>query len=89
MINSATTQIGCSYKVCGTDRDSQRKMEILCLYDDGLHDNKILYDTGRACTRAEDCTTYRDSKCEDGLCVKPKEAPGTLRSIIPHFSAVL
>ncbi|RCN33189.1 SCP-like protein, partial [Ancylostoma caninum] len=78
MINSATTEIGCSYKVCGTDRDSERKMEILCLYDDVAYmTNRILYDNGKACTKSEDCTTYRGSKCENGLCVKPKEEPDT------------
>ncbi|RCN40900.1 SCP-like protein [Ancylostoma caninum] len=70
IINAATTQLGCTYNQCGNT------LEILCLYDDVAYlTNKILYDTGKPCTKSEECSTYKGSTCNNGLCVKPYEKP--------------
>ncbi|KIH67458.1 hypothetical protein ANCDUO_02210 [Ancylostoma duodenale] len=68
MIHAATTQVECTYNVCGG------KMVVFCLYDDRA--NQPVYDTGEMCKKPKDCTTYRNSMYEKGLCVKPYEAPG-------------
>ncbi|KAL6743738.1 hypothetical protein Aduo_016745 [Ancylostoma duodenale] len=66
MVNSETTEIGCAYKVCGGNR-----MQVLCLYNEiGYMTGMILYETGQACTGCS-----KGAPCDDGLCVKPKEAP--------------
>ncbi|RCN33187.1 SCP-like protein [Ancylostoma caninum] len=76
IINSETTQVGCSYNVCPQKGNQKTKLTILCLYDDVAYlQNRVLYDTGRHCTEDKDCTTYRRSTCDTktGLCVKPKD----------------
>ncbi|KIH60012.1 SCP-like protein [Ancylostoma duodenale] len=72
MIHAATTEIGCTYNVCGN------KFEIFCLYDERANMiNQPVYDTGKPCKIDKDCTTYRKSRCDakTGLCLKRKEKP--------------
>ncbi|KIH60838.1 SCP-like protein [Ancylostoma duodenale] len=85
IINSDTTQFGCAYNVCGRKEDLKKKVKIFCLYDEVAYmTGKSLYDTGKPCTKPQDCITYRNSKCDKktGLCVKPEEKPGMLIYIV-------
>ncbi|EYC11696.1 hypothetical protein Y032_0050g2051 [Ancylostoma ceylanicum] len=45
---------------------------------------KILYDSGRPCTKSDECMTYRGSSCDarTGLCVKPEEKPDDMKSTV-------
>ncbi|EYC31206.1 hypothetical protein Y032_0004g2023 [Ancylostoma ceylanicum] len=71
MVLAKTTEIGCAHKVCNNNR-----MTVFCLYNEiGYFTNEILWETGRACSKPADCTTYKSTKCEDGLCVKAFEKP--------------
>ncbi|KIH55317.1 SCP-like protein, partial [Ancylostoma duodenale] len=56
---------------------ANKNMMIMKYYTDlkAYLTNKILYDTGRPCTKSEECTTYKGSTCKNGLCVKPYEKP--------------
>ncbi|KAL6729232.1 hypothetical protein Aduo_000306 [Ancylostoma duodenale] len=75
IINSETTQVGCSYSLCPVV-GKPKKMGLLCLYDDVAYmTNRVLYDSGDYCKKKEDCTTYRGSTCDTktGLCVKPED----------------
>ncbi|EPB68824.1 SCP-like protein [Ancylostoma ceylanicum] len=57
-------------------------MTVFCLYNEiGYFTNEILWETGRACSKPADCTTYKSTKCEDGLCVKAFEKPGKMESL--------
>ncbi|KIH59998.1 SCP-like protein [Ancylostoma duodenale] len=62
IINSETTQVGCSYSDCPIFGKPE-KLGILCLYDDiGYLEDRVLYDSGDYCKKNKDCTTYRGSK---------------------------
>ncbi|KIH45456.1 SCP-like protein, partial [Ancylostoma duodenale] len=65
MVYSETTKIGCSYKGCGN------KLYISCTYDGiGFVTDEPMWETGQACKTGADCSTYKNSGCEDGLCTK-------------------
>ncbi|KIH60011.1 hypothetical protein ANCDUO_09744 [Ancylostoma duodenale] len=77
MVYSATTEIGCAYKICGNI------MQIFCLYDEiGAITGTILYESGKACEQPQDCITYTNSSCYNKLCVKPDEVPGKKKHIL-------
>ncbi|KIH57277.1 SCP-like protein [Ancylostoma duodenale] len=70
MVFSDTTKLGCAYKICN------KKMTITCLYNAiGFYKNPM-WETGPACTKASDCTTYSNSSCDGGLCIKGADIPG-------------
>ncbi|EYC02834.1 hypothetical protein Y032_0097g2962 [Ancylostoma ceylanicum] len=60
------TRIGCSYHRKG------QAATFVCVYDKGPQWDEPIYEIGKKCKRNEDCTTYKDSKC-DMLCVAPKQ----------------
>ncbi|KHJ80757.1 hypothetical protein OESDEN_19564, partial [Oesophagostomum dentatum] len=68
MVYSKTTKIGCAYNVCG------KEMTFSCLYNANIENTKDpMWETGTACKTADDCTTYDNSGCEDGLCTVGSE----------------
>ncbi|ETN80839.1 SCP-like protein [Necator americanus] len=72
MIFSETTKIGCAYQVCGT------YMTVTCLYNGlGYFTDKSMWETGSACRTGSECTTYKNSRCESGLCIKGPDVPET------------
>lgn len=72
MVFSETTKIGCAYKVCAN------KLSFTCLYNEiGYYTNAPMWHTGSACSSGSDCTTYANSQCDDGLCVKGEPIPET------------
>nr|AAD13339.1 ancylostoma-secreted protein 1 precursor [Ancylostoma duodenale] len=72
MVFSETTKIGCAYKVCGT------KMATSCIYNGiGYITNAPMWETGQACKTGADCSTYKNSGCEDSLCTKGADVPET------------
>ncbi|KIH63887.1 SCP-like protein [Ancylostoma duodenale] len=80
IINGETTQLGCTYNVCGNTM-----VAIMCLYDEvGPRFDRALYDIGRPCRMSEECKTYRRSTCDaaTGLCMKPQEPRDNGESII-------
>ncbi|KAK5971517.1 hypothetical protein GCK32_002371 [Trichostrongylus colubriformis] len=65
MLSASTTHIGCSYAFC------QEVLYIGCMYHpNGTTQARIPYKTGPSCKHDSDCTTYRHSRCSDGLCIK-------------------
>ncbi|WKY12920.1 hypothetical protein Q1695_004048 [Nippostrongylus brasiliensis] len=72
MVFSETTKIGCAYKVCNT------QLFVTCLYNGlGFYTNAKMWETGNACSANSDCTTYANSICDNGLCVKGAPVPDT------------
>nr|AAD31839.1 ancylostoma-secreted protein 1 precursor [Ancylostoma caninum] len=72
MVYSETTKLGCAYKVCGT------KLAVSCIYNGvGYITNQPMWETGQACQTGADCSTYKNSGCEDGLCTKGPDVPET------------
>ncbi|EYC19248.1 hypothetical protein Y032_0025g1267 [Ancylostoma ceylanicum] len=66
---SKITKIGCGYKACGGS------LYINCVYSaNGGYTGTVLWENGSACQKNQDCTLYKDSKCEGGLCIAPKDA---------------
>ncbi|KIH56976.1 SCP-like protein [Ancylostoma duodenale] len=66
---SKITKIGCGYKACGGN------LYINCVYSvNGAYTGTVLWENGSACQKDQDCTLYEDSKCEDRLCIAPKDA---------------
>ncbi|VDP15134.1 unnamed protein product [Heligmosomoides polygyrus] len=43
----------------------------------GYYTNAAMWRTGPACSIASDCTTYANSQCDNGLCVKGEPIPET------------
>ncbi|EYC12742.1 hypothetical protein Y032_0046g1398 [Ancylostoma ceylanicum] len=72
MAHGKTLQFGCGHQVCGTNT------HISCIYNlVGGYPHSVLYETGKACTKNKDCTTYKGSTCEqaDHLCVFTGKPP--------------
>ncbi|KAL6742444.1 hypothetical protein Aduo_015593 [Ancylostoma duodenale] len=66
---SKITKIGCGYKAC------EGNLYINCVYSvNGAYTGTVLWENGSACQKDQDCTLYEDSKCEDRLCIAPKDA---------------
>ncbi|KHJ88423.1 SCP-like protein, partial [Oesophagostomum dentatum] len=81
MAYSKATRIGCSYVACGS-----YYMTISCVYNANILDGKDpIWQTGNSCKRANECTTYRKSGCQDGLCTAGSQivVPQPLRTIRP------
>ncbi|RCN52101.1 SCP-like protein [Ancylostoma caninum] len=64
MANADTTKVGCSIKRCGRD------FFATCFYDK-CHtvENPLIFEKGEACRTGDDCTTFPDSDCDNGLCI--------------------
>ncbi|EYB91860.1 hypothetical protein Y032_0201g1745 [Ancylostoma ceylanicum] len=64
MANADTTKVGCSIKRCGRD------FFATCFYDK-CHTvgNPLIFEKGDACRTGDDCTTFPDSDCDNGLCI--------------------
>ncbi|PIO77609.1 SCP-like protein [Teladorsagia circumcincta] len=72
MAHSKTTGIGCAYKVCRGTR-----LTVMCLYNRiGYYTNSVMWEKGNACASDSECTTYPESTCSEGLCIKELEKPG-------------
>lgn len=48
-----------------------------------------MWETGKACTKASDCTTYPNSACDAGLCTKGAPIPGKKLAIAQLATRVL
>ncbi|KIH55454.1 hypothetical protein ANCDUO_14388 [Ancylostoma duodenale] len=60
------TKIGCTYHRRG------KAATFVCVYGEGPKWDEPIYEIGQRCKTNNECTTYKNSKC-DMLCVKPKE----------------
>ncbi|KHJ91896.1 SCP-like protein [Oesophagostomum dentatum] len=66
------TKLGCAYKVCGNFETSS------CMYNANIEDTKDpIWEKGTACRKADECTIYDNSGCEDGLCTVGSETDVT------------
>ncbi|KHJ81465.1 hypothetical protein OESDEN_18849, partial [Oesophagostomum dentatum] len=65
MVLHWATRLGCAYTIC------DEYMAVACLYNPKLmiHGQK-LWETGKPCKTGSDCTTFSNSECDGGLCVK-------------------
>ncbi|KAK6744005.1 hypothetical protein RB195_010981 [Necator americanus] len=72
MVFAETTKLGCAYAICG------KELVITCLYNAiAYYTNNPMWETGKACETAENCTTYANSRCSNGLCTKGADLPET------------
>ncbi|VDM63996.1 unnamed protein product [Angiostrongylus costaricensis] len=46
----------------------------------GYMGDSIMWRDGKYCRTSNDCTIFPNSKCEDGLCIKPKQQPDSNKS---------
>ncbi|KHJ85973.1 SCP-like protein, partial [Oesophagostomum dentatum] len=78
MAYSKASRVGCSYVTCGNS------ITLSCLYNANIHvGNDPIWETGPACTRGDECTTYGSSGCEDGLCTA-----GTEKTVVTQAPVV-
>ncbi|KAL6744420.1 hypothetical protein Aduo_017356 [Ancylostoma duodenale] len=64
LAHGKTTRIGCAQKNCNGD------LYMACMvYEKGPEMGQPIYELGKGCSSANDCTTYVGSKCKDSLCV--------------------
>ncbi|EPB77687.1 SCP-like protein [Ancylostoma ceylanicum] len=66
---SKNTAFGCHYTRCPD------KAVVTCMYNNIVPNNAVIYEKGAACTNNQDCTTYPQSTCSNGLCVIPTLNP--------------
>ncbi|KAK6753822.1 hypothetical protein RB195_013046 [Necator americanus] len=62
MVHANTTTVGCAFKRCNGN------VLVTCLYDKCGTKEKLMWEMGQPCQRDGDCTTFDDSKCNEGLC---------------------
>ncbi|ETN78062.1 hypothetical protein NECAME_03021 [Necator americanus] len=62
MVHANTTTVGCAFKRCNGN------VLVTCLYDKCGTKEKLMWEMGQPCQRNGDCTTFDDSKCNEGLC---------------------
>uniref|UniRef100_A0A0K0DRB4 SCP domain-containing protein n=1 Tax=Angiostrongylus cantonensis TaxID=6313 RepID=A0A0K0DRB4_ANGCA len=74
MAHYKNTELGCAHAICNDSFSS--KMQVLCVYRRlGSMGDSIMWRDGRYCRTDSSCTIFPNSKCEDGLCIKPKQQP--------------
>ncbi|ETN69966.1 SCP-like protein [Necator americanus] len=61
MVHANTTSVACALKRC------KDNVLVTCLYDNGTKE-KLMWEVGEPCKHDNDCTTFKDSKCSNGLC---------------------
>ncbi|VDO04848.1 unnamed protein product [Haemonchus placei] len=83
MVFSETSKIGCAYKVCDGTKLTftclYNGLSVLCFITDnysGYYTNVPMWETGTACSTGSDCTTFSNSGCDNGLCIKGAPVPG-------------
>ncbi|KAJ1357357.1 hypothetical protein KIN20_015491 [Parelaphostrongylus tenuis] len=88
MAHYKNTELGCAHVICPDHSFS--KLQVLCVYKRlGYMGGSIMWRNGKYCRVGSDCTIFPNSRCENGLCVRPKEQPDSGASQICGSNGVM